>query len=91
MGLLRSIQNNQFIPLMMEENIVFNNDFSFYLNQNYMQTNFGSFSFQNEFLTIYFMNGVWDTRCFQCFENELYIVQFMNTVAFNIVVYQRLN
>lgn len=89
--LLKSIQNNQFIPLMMEENIVFKNDFSFFLIQNYMQTNFGTFSFQNEFLTIYFMNGVRDTRCFQCFENELFIVQFMNTVAFNIAIYQRIH
>jgi hypothetical protein len=88
--LLKTIQNNQLIPLMMEENIVFKNDFSFFLIQNYMQTNFGTFSFQNEFLTIYFMNGVRDTRCFQCFENELFVVQFMNTVAFNIAIYKRL-
>jgi hypothetical protein len=87
--LVRTMQNNQSMPLMVEEEIVFNNDYSFYLIQNYMQTNFGRFTFQGESLTITFFNGVIDTSSFQCLDNELYIVHYMNNMPFSIFCYQR--
>ncbi len=86
---VKSIQNNQSLPVLLQEYIIFNNNYSFQLIQNNMQTNFGSFSFNQESLTIYFMNGMIDTRSFQCFRDELYIVQYMNNVAFTIDCYVR--
>jgi hypothetical protein len=54
-----------------------------------MQTNFGRFTFQGESLTITFFNGVIDTSSFQCLDNELYIVHYMNNMPFSIFCYQR--
>ncbi len=86
---LKNIQNGQSIPIMMQEFIIFNNNYAFQLIQNNMQTNYGSFMFNQEFLTINFWNGMIDTRSYQCFQNELYIVQYMNNVAFNVDCYTR--
>ncbi len=85
----RSVQNNQNLPIYYPEVIIFNNNFSFQLIQNNMQTNFGSFMYNLDQLTIYFINGAIDTRSFQCFETELYIVQYMNNIPFNIDCYLR--
>lgn len=84
-----SVQNYQNLPINVEEYIIFNNNYSFQLIQNGMQVNFGSFAYNYEFLTINFVNGMIDTRSFRCFQQELYIVQYMNYLPFNIDRYQR--
>ncbi len=87
--LVKYIQNGQNIPVRMQEIIIFNNNYSFQLIQNNLQTNYGSFMFNQEFLTITFWNGMIDTRSYQCFQTELYLVQYMNNVAFNVYCYTR--
>lgn len=85
-----SVQNNQSLPINVEEFIIFNNNYSFQLIQNGMQINYGGFSYNTEFLTINFINGMIDTRSFRCFQQELFIVQYMNYLPFNVDCYQRL-
>ena len=89
--LVKNIQNNQNLPVTINEQIIFNMNGLFQVFQNFMQTTFGNFTHQNEFLTIYFVNGAIDTRAYQCFENELYVVQYINTTPFKISCYRRTN
>ncbi len=86
---IRSIQNGQNIPVMFQELVIFHTNYAFQLIRNNMQANYGSYMFNQEFLTIHFANGMIDTRSYQCFSTELYIVQYMNNVAFNVDCYQR--
>ncbi|WP_149274612.1 toll/interleukin-1 receptor domain-containing protein [Pareuzebyella sediminis] len=85
-----SVQNNQSLPINVEEYLIFNNNYSFQLIQNGMQITYGGFSYNAEFLTINFINGMIDTRSFRCFKQELFIVQYMNYLPFNVDCYQRM-
>lgn len=87
--LQKIIQNGQDIPPMLQELLIFNNNYAFQLIQNNLQTNYGSFTFNQDLLTINFWNGMIDTRSYQCFQTELYLVQYMNNVAFNVYTYSR--
>lgn len=87
--LQKIIQNGQTIPPMVQELIIFNNNYAFQLIQNNLQANYGSFMYNQEFLTINFWNGMMDTRSYQCFQSELYLIQYMNNVAFNVYCYTR--
>ncbi len=89
--LVRNLQNNQNLPVTVNEQIFFNPNALFQVFQNFMQTTFGNFTHQNGLLTIHFINGAIDTRAFQCFENELYVVQYINTTPFRISCYIRSN
>ncbi|MBT0608671.1 toll/interleukin-1 receptor domain-containing protein [Aequorivita echinoideorum] len=87
---IRTVQNLQNVPVTPNEVIIFNNNFSFQVIRNNMQTNFGTFMFDMDYISITFINGMIDTRNYRCFANELHIVQYMNNLPFLIDCYKRI-
>ncbi|MAW94518.1 MULTISPECIES: toll/interleukin-1 receptor domain-containing protein [unclassified Leeuwenhoekiella] len=84
------IENGQKVPLNASYDMAFGSNQLVQYFQNGKQTQTAGFYFNNEFMTIQFMNGAQNVFGFRCYGNRLFLTFYYNYVMFKVESYSRI-